>query len=289
MRRFPYLVVALFASALNLSAQSSRKTPSSKIYIADVQGDAQIDNGKEIDDINKKSVYNAEGTVIETKAKSNVSAVLSNGTGIYFDVQTRVQIRRFEQESFRPNRTDVDDEPSVSTTHVILDYGDIGISTSKLVAGSTMVYDTPLMSVSIRGRQSVLQADDGISVLSMLEGDATGQAGPTDAPHVIKAGQQMIVKPNKAPGKPNIVIVQDIPPGEFEDALRWVAERVLAADSARKLVYFEVQARKGADGSISVFDGTSTTGTTNEIVAIPVVPLSPPVAPVVSAANLNGF
>jgi hypothetical protein len=52
-------------------------------------GDTQIDTGTEIDDLTKKSVYNAEGTVIETKPNSNASIVLSNGTGIYFDVSRR--------------------------------------------------------------------------------------------------------------------------------------------------------------------------------------------------------
>lgn len=283
------LTALLLCVPLVAGAAGSKKSPTSKIYVADVQGDAQIDNGKEIDDLTPKAVFNAEGTVIETKAKSNATAVFSNGTGVYFDVNTRVEIKRFEQESFRPNRSDVDDEPSISTTRVILDYGDIGISTSKLVAGSTMLFETPLMTASIRGRQSVIQADDTISVLSMLQGDATVQAGPGDTPHIIKAGQQIIIKPSTQPGKPNIVIVQDIPPGDQSDYMRWDSERVLAADSARRLVYFEVQARKGSDGSISLFDGDSSSDSSTEIVAVPVVPVNTPVAPVVSAANLTGI
>jgi hypothetical protein len=268
-------------------AQSSKKNPASKMYVADTQGDALIDNGKEINDLTKKAVYNAEGTVIETKANSNASAVLSNGTGLYFDVSTKVEIRQFQQDTFRPNRSDIDDEPSLSTTHVIVDYGVVGVSTSKLVAGSKMVFDTPLGSASIRGRQSVITAGENIAVFSMIQGDATVQAGPLDMPRVIKAGQQIIIRPSNKIGQPNLVLIQDIPPGADEDAVIWLSERVLAADAARKLVYFEVQARKGLDSTIALFDGGTAETSNNEIVAVPVVPASPPIGPVVSAANLS--
>jgi hypothetical protein len=255
--------------------------------VADTQGDALIDTGKEIDDLTKKSVYNAEGVVIETKPSSNASAVLSNGTGLYFDVNTKVEIREFSQEAFRPDRSDIDDEPSLSTTRVMVDYGVVGVSTSKLVAGSRMVFETPLASASIRGRQSVITAGENISVFSMIQGDATVQAGSLDAPHIIKAGQQIIVRPSNKVGQPNTVLVQDIPPGTEEDTQIWLNERVLAADSARKLVYFEVEARKGSDSSLTLFDAGATDQSNKEIVAVPVVPASPPIGPVVSSANLS--
>ena len=285
------LIAALVCVAAVAHAQDRKKSPTSKMYVADTQGDALIDNGKEINDLTKRSVYNAEGTIIETKPNSNASAVLSNGTGIYFDVSTKVEIREFEQDAFRPNRTDIDDEPSLSTTRVIVDYGVIGISTSKMVAGSKMVFETPLGSASIRGRQAVITAGDNISVFSMIQGDATVQAGPTDSPHVIKAGQQAVIRPSNKPGQRNIVLVQDTPTGANAEAEIWLDERVLAADSARRLVYFEVQSRKSSsDGSLVLFDGKAagTGGTDREIVAVPVVPPNQPIGPVVSAANLSG-
>ncbi len=279
------ILLAALCVASVAHAQDRKKSPTSKMYVADTLGDAQIDNGTEIDDLQKKAVYSAAGTVIETKSNSNASAVLSNGTGIFFDVSTRVEIRQFEQEAFRPNRSDIEDEPSVSTTHVIVDYGVIGISTSKLVAGSVMEYDTALASATIRGRQSVIMAGDNITVISMIQGDATVQAGPMDRPHIIKANEQIIIKRGRT-GEANDVVVQDIPAGELAEALTWLEERVLTADAARRLVYFEVQARKGDNGDISVFDGTST-DSDKEIVAVPVVPVNPAEGPVVSAANLS--
>jgi hypothetical protein len=108
-----------------------------------------------------------------------------------------------------------------------------------------------------------------------------------DIPHVIQPGQQIIIHPPGRPGEANAVLIQDIPPGTEEEAQIWLNERVLTADAARKLVYFEVQARGKGDGSIALFDGDATPGSDTEIVAVPVVPSSPPIGPVVSAANLS--
>src|SRR5665213_3370383 len=109
-----FLAAGLVLPAL-LSA-APKKNPTSKFYVADVDGEAQIDTGDRVDDLNKKSVYNAEGTVIETKPKASNAMVFSNGTGIFFDEDTRVEVKHFEQEPFVPNRTDMDTEPSISQT-----------------------------------------------------------------------------------------------------------------------------------------------------------------------------
>lgn len=278
--------IALTCVAATARAQEQKKSPTSKLFIAETNGDTQIDTGKEIDDLTKKSVYRAQGTVIQSKANSNVSLVLSNGTGIYADVNTRLEIRGFQQEPFRPNRTDMDDEPSVSKTHLFLDYGVIGVSTSNLAAGSTMIYETSLVSATIRGRQAVIAAGDNFTEISMVSGDATITPGPLDPPHDLKDGQQMIVRPGKTPDH-NIVIIQDIASGNEEEAQKWLEYRVLTADDARKTVYFEETTRK--DGAITVFDGAAgpATGGGNDIVAVPVVTVNPPVGPVVSAANLT--
>ncbi len=130
-------------------------------------------------------------------------------------------------------------------------------------------------------------AGDNVTVISMIQGDATVQAGPMDIPHMIKNGQQIIVRPGRT-GEPNIVVIQDIPAGADEEAQVWLEERVLTADAARKLVYFEVQARQGSADGISLFDGSATADSSKEIVPVPVVPVNPPVQPTVSAANLSG-
>jgi len=57
-----------------------------------------------------------ESTGPSDKEKTYSSMVYSNGTGIYFDPDTRMEIRKFVQEPFTPNRADMETEPSISQT-----------------------------------------------------------------------------------------------------------------------------------------------------------------------------
>jgi hypothetical protein len=286
----PPTALRIFIAALCVSAvahaQERKKSPTSKIYVVDTTGDTQIDNGKEIDDLTRKAAYTAEGAILETKSNSNASIVFSNGTGVFLDVSTRVQIRKFVQGAFKPSKDDIENEPSISTTHVYIEQGVVGVSTNNHAAGSSVVYDTALASASIRGRQAVIMAGDNVTVFSMVQGDATIQAGPLGPSYEVKNGQQAIVKPGSS-GESNSVYIHAIPEGNDEEALLWLEERVTTADNARKLVYFDVQGKK-SDGGISFFDGATNDGENNEFIPVQVVPANPPVQPTVSAANLSG-
>src|ERR1017187_1034502 len=281
-RPFLRFSVAALAIAAAAHAQAPMRNPTSKIYVADVEGTTQITTAKGVSLLSKKAIYKGEGTVFQTEATSNAAIVLSNGTGAYFDVSTRTEIRGFVQAPFRPNRTDMEEEPSISRTHLFINYGVVGISMSKMAAGSTMLVDSSLGSASIQGRQAVVQTGDNITKIWMFQGDATVQPGPMGPTYEVKGGREIIVRPGK-PGQPNTVEVRDITDGAKEGQREWLYERVTTADSARKLVYFEMQT--GSDNSITLFDG-DTPGP--QIVAVPVVPANPPVEPTVSAANLSG-
>ncbi|HXQ80422.1 MAG TPA: hypothetical protein VN775_03860 [Opitutaceae bacterium] len=267
-------------------AQAPGRNPTSKIYVADTEGESQIDADKRIAVLAKKAVYKAEGSAIATQANSNASIVLSNGIGIYFDVRTRSKIREFIQAPFRPNRTDMEEEPSISRTDMRIEFGVVGVSTGRMAAGSTLLFETPLATADIHGRQTVFQVGDNETTISLLLGDATVQAGPLDRPREVHSGQQIIIRPG-TPGQANVVVIQDISDGRMEGQRDWLYERLLAADAARRLVYFDIQADASFDGSINLFDGNVPTGAKPEIVPVPVVPVEPPVEPTVSAANLS--
>ena len=274
-------MAALCAAAI-AHAQVPRSNPTSKIFVADTEGDTQISTVKGISTLAKKAVYKGEGTAIQTKANSNASIVLSNGTGIYFDVTTRTEIRAFVQAPFRPGRTDMEEEPSISRTHMFIDYGVVGLSTSKMAAGSTLLVETSHASAVIEGRQAVIEAGDTSTTISMLEGRASVQSSPDGVTYDVKSGYQVTIRAGK-PGQENTVDVRPISDGA-DGLAAWLMERVLAADAARKLVYFEMQ--DGASDSVTLFDGESAGGL--EIVPVPVAPANPPVQPTVSAANLSG-
>jgi len=221
-------------------AATGKKNPTSKFYVADVDGDAEIDTGDKVDDLNKKSVYNAEGTVVETKPKAANAMVFSNGTGIFFDEDTRVEVKKFDQEPFVPNRTDMDVEPSVSQTQAYVPRGTVGLCTSKLVAGSSMNYSTPLGSVNIRGGKVVIQNVGNQTKISMLDGDSTVSAGDQDTGgRPLKNGQQAVITAGTA-GQPSQVQIQDIPSNEQAG----LQAKVTMACTAKKTVYFEAVGQK---------------------------------------------
>ena len=275
-------VAVLTLGASRASAQSSaqRKNPTSKLYVADVEGDSFINTGDRIADLTKKSVYSAEGTIIETKPDSSNALVLSNGTGISFDPDTRLEVKRFLQEPFTPNRNDADVEPSVSQTSAFLPRGTVGLCTSKMVAGSTMNYLTPQASVTIHGRKVVIESKGDTTTVSMLEGDATvrgDRSGGGDSLHV---GQQAIIT-RKSPSSPPTITIQPIPADQKEA----LDDKVSMACMARKTVYFSVAERHTGDTFSSVFSETTAAG--EEIVPVEVLPGTIPPGVTVSPSAIT--
>lgn len=302
-------------------AQGKKKAnPTSKVYVSDVSGEATIDTGDALEDLGKRSVYTAEGTVIETKKAPNEAdrskyfstMVYSNGTGAFFDADTRVEVKKFMQEPFTPNRSDVDVEPSISQTQAFLARGTVGLCTSKLVAGSNMNYQTPEGSVNVRGRKVVIEAAQGVTKVSMLEGDSTVKGGTADlGGQIIKAGEQAIIR-RGAPGQPAQVQIQAIPASELPK----LDDKVAMACMAKKTVYFEVRERtitndrsgegaestggtgtggsagseEGGGGGITAFNGNSggaSSVTIREIVPIEIVPTVLPTQFTVSPARIQ--
>lgn len=232
-----------------ITAQTRRASPASKVFVSDVSGQAQIDTGEKIHDLSKRSVYNAEGTIIETKSADRGNArgktfstmVYSNGTGAFFDSDTRVEVKRFVQEPFTPTRTDFDVEPSISQTQAYLARGAVGLCTSKMVAGSSMVYQTPHAAVNVLGRKVVIEATSEETKISMLEGESTVRAGASDAGgHTLRAGEQAVIR-RGAPGLPNQIRITRIPPAEATT----LDDRVSQACMARRTVYFDVREQTG--------------------------------------------
>ena len=299
------LVGAVFLGLCSPSvwAQAKKKNPASKVYIADVSGEAVIDTGDAIEDLSKRAVYMAQGAIIETKRPERESdrsryfstMVYSNGTGAFFDADTRVEVKRFQQEPFTPNRTDVEVEPSISQTQAFIVRGSVGLCTSKLVAGSNMNYQTAHGSINVRGRKVVIEAGSDYTKVSMLEGESSIRAGALDmGGQTVRAGEQAIIR-RGAPGQPNDIRIQRIPQSEAPQ----LDDKVAMACMAKKTVYFDVREKpatgegaggEGGEGPVTAFDGadgSSSNATTTEIVPIETVPADLPTQFTVSPATLG--
>jgi hypothetical protein len=264
----PAILLALGFVTLSGTVHAAKNAnPASKIYVADLGGDSQVDTGERIETLSKKSVYVAEGTSFETKSDSYNSLVFSNGTAIYVGADTRFEVKKFLQEPFLPNRTDLDAEPSISQTLVKVTRGAVGVCTSKLVAGSSMTYQTPHATVNIRGRKVMVQVNDTETRVSLLEGDVTVLSG--NASEALRPGQQAVVR-KTASDERAAVTVQPIPDAD----LAKLDENVSLACISRRTVFFEVAPREE--------------GGEAEIRPVQVVPANPDPGFTVSPARIDG-
>lgn len=243
-----FLLPVLSAASLLLSlapaslhAAPARKNPASKIYVADVEGNTLINNGERIEDLTTKSTIPAQGAILESRKGSSSTMVFSNGTGFMLGENSQIEVKRFQQEPFVPNRSDNEVEPSVSSLLVYVSRGTVALCTSKLVAGSSMNFSTPHAYVSIRGRRVLIEADETTTKVSLIEGDVTVRGGGVIdmGGSSLQPGQQAVVRQG-TPGAPAAVEIRSIPAEERDR----IENHVTTACMARGTVFFDVGAQQ---------------------------------------------
>jgi phage baseplate assembly protein gpV len=284
--RLPRRLVVVLAAVMLLATSATARTrnPTSKLYVAEVEGFSDIDTGERIEELTKESVYDASSSIIYTRAGSTNAMVFSNGTGVHLDPETTLRIELFVQEPFLPNRADLDVEPSISRMILALPQGRIGLCTSRLVAGSSMEVRTPHGSIQVRGRRIVIESTDTHTLVSLIEGDITVRGGLLDSGgRILTNGQRAWIRPGRHAGVPAEVEVEEIP----SDLIREVEDKTALACMARQKVYFDVgdpetEAMRAARGGNSVFDSPDEP----VLRPIPVVPSLPDVPTFISPAEI---
>jgi len=280
-----------------------KKGPVSKVYVAEAQGDTQIQNANKIYTARQATAFDAPGTVIETKANSHNTLVFSNGTGLFVDESTHVEINRFVQEPFRPEsnrQVAASYEPSVSQSDIHVSHGSVGVCTSQLISGSSMLYSTPHGQLNIRGGKVAIQSTPSETIVDLLEGDITVRHNDHDVGgQILRAGERATIRPAAAAGLKPVITIEPIP----RQSLQAAEDRTATACNARKSVTFEVIARKAetgldqadqaagpAAGGTASPDDSEAAGAEGpqEIVAKPTVPGTPPTNIVVSPDRLPG-
>ena len=238
-------------------------TPTPKLYVASLKGESQAVSGGRVITLTAKAAFPGQGAKIETRPHGTVALVLSNGSGIFLDQDTQIDIKRFSQEPFVASRSDLEREPSVSHTEIFISRGLLAVSTSKLAAGSTFTILTPLGSIHLHDGNFVIEVQPDQVRISLVAGEGTVYGGEFDlGGHLIKTGDQAIIRPG-ASGRANLVTVGKFPALEL-DVLQAAADM---ARAARKTVFFQ-------------------TDETGEINALPVVVPSVPVQATVSPSRL---
>jgi hypothetical protein len=295
------LVSLIVASALLVAPAAfaqrglgKKKGPTSKLYLAETQGEAQIINEGKAHEAKQATAFDAPGTIIETKDGAHQAFVYSNGTGMYVDENTRVEVDRFVQEPFQPDRNSTETEPSISQSDVFVARGLIGICTSQMVSGSTMNYATPHAGVNIRGGKIAIQSTPTESVIYLLEGDATIRGASQDKSRagggeVLRPGERAVIRPGP-PGQPPTITIGPID----NEVLTAMDDKVAVACNAKKTVSFETiekQSAFGAEGGPeqtgNLAGSPGSTDSDQEIVANPTVPTDPPTNITVSKAMIE--
>ncbi len=289
-RLFCFCVATLIIALPGALAQRQlgRKVgPTSKLYIAETKGDTQIQSVNKIFTARQATAFDAPGTVIETKENAHNAFVYSNGTGVFIDENTRLEIARFMQEPFvleRNAMVDAISEPSLSQSDVFVSHGAVGVCTSLLVSGSSMNYGTPQGAVTIRGGKVSLETNANETIVDLLEGDITVRGGGMDSGgQLLRPGERAIIRSGSV-GQPSRISISPTP----RELLAVLDERVSIACNAKKTVSFEVIRKKaiaglndnGADGDEDEED--------LEIQARPTVPLRLPYNVVISPQWLAG-
>ena len=237
-----FAATVTFALVAKAGAQVvPKKNLGGKIYVSEVNGDATIGTGTTFEEVNKRAVYNAQGAVLETtpgpgndRDKSVMTIVYSNGTAATIGADTRLEIKRFTQDPFTSNRTDLDVEPSTSQTHAFIARGQVGIFTSKAATGSVMIYQTPHGSLNIRGRKVVIETGPAETKIAVLDGESTFRgATPEIGAHTLRAGQLALIQ-RTAPGEPGQIQIARLSPAEVAQ----LTSKVTGAETARRTVYF---------------------------------------------------
>ena len=236
------ILAALFTFALIFPSGAyaqlqlgKKKGPTSKLFLAESKGKGTIQTGGRIYEPKQASAFDAPGTIIETKGEAYDAFVYSNGTGMYIDANTRVEIDRFVQEPFQPDRNNAEAEPSISQSDVFIAEGFVGICTSQLVSGTSMIYSTPQASINIRGQKVAMQVTAEETIVYLLEGDVTVRSGSKDVGGtILHPGEQAVVRAGTADSPPTITVSPI-----DKDLLSSLDDRVAVACNAKKTVSFE--------------------------------------------------
>jgi hypothetical protein len=173
------------------AADAPDRSPVGKVFFAEVTGDdVYVHLGNRSQPVNAKETYAAEGLGIDAQGDSAASMVFSNGLAVQLIVGSKVEVKRFAQEPFRPNRTDLALEPSISVVALDLVRGTAVFATSKLAAGSLFTVFTPTASITIQGGTLIVTADGEHTHVSLLSGTCVlyGRSDSTRVA-VVQAGQ----------------------------------------------------------------------------------------------------
>ena len=140
-------------------------------------------------------------TIITGKG-SKLVGLLSNGTLLTLEEDTRMKVASFKQEPFEAEGkklTDLKGEPSNSDVLVDLDFGSLVVKTKKLNKGSAFNINSPVGTAGIRGTEFQMASRPGQGVQLDVTESTVAFTPPGGVPLPVSQGNGLSVSPTGVP------------------------------------------------------------------------------------------
>jgi hypothetical protein len=228
---------ALLGCIMTLAAFAQEAVPG-KVYVAEMNGGVTFAVDGKLVELKKGLSSPVQGARIETSPGAYLILVFSNGTSIYVDEKTIVEVDKFMQKPF-PAGTDTSViEPSVSNTLGRVLQGRVIITTNKLATGTSMIYLSAHGEVRIRGQEVVIEVNDHETRVIVVIGDVTvlSRNAPTgNVGQVLQSGQMAVLTNSPAGDLAGNLQVSTADAG----LIAALTPKIEAAERARRIVRFE--------------------------------------------------
>ena len=149
----------------------------------------------------KLNQFISPGETIETDSVSNALLLLTNGTTLSLESNTKLELKVFYQDGFNAENEKVEtleEEASSSTILIDLNFGDLVVDVKKLKKKSSFEITTPLGVAGIRGTSFKLNASSDSTTLSVLTGQVNFNS-PSMKIFEVKVNEAVLVPMNKKP------------------------------------------------------------------------------------------
>ncbi len=161
MKRMQTFLALAFAAILLASSAHAMEQGVVRAFM--VEGNVSLVNNNTGETITLRPRQDfSDGYTVVTGSDSSALLLFSNGTSINVTENTSFNISQYLQQNYDQRRGSflrLREEPSPSSTDVMLNYGEVVGETRKLREDSNMVVRTPVGSAGIRGTTFIVRYD----------------------------------------------------------------------------------------------------------------------------------
>ena len=169
--RINLFLISLLLSGAGWGQNENNSPPSSKgaVIVVSVKDPVLFFDSSGIPSLEKIEVGSIlfEGSSAESGKNGSLTLLLSNGTLVTMEPETKMKIGLFEQVPFDSGDrvvSDLEGEPSNSKVEIDLDFGALVVKTKKLKRDSSFVIKSPVGTAGVRGTEFQMSQAPGAGV-----------------------------------------------------------------------------------------------------------------------------